>query len=289
MADHRAPRRGPGLDAAPDWFRRGRAAVWLAGPPAHAAADKWHLRGFAAKYRWRRTDLLRQLADGSPYHRWLDRAADNLTAPPPGPNEPLLDWGFKPRLPPWVTPATVDALRALIHDEAQHVQPLSLRRGQHRELEGMSAISRIARQLGQMTGRIGVELAAPYYDDRVVEAGLAVRPQDRITPWRYKPLILDAMRGIVPGDSLVRQTKANGACEESTGLRRNRANLLALWEDSRLARLGLVDATALGELCSRPIPAFSQIGMLHQTVAGEIWLRSLERSPLPRVSSRVSS
>jgi asparagine synthase (glutamine-hydrolysing) len=244
------------------------------------------LRGFAVKYRWPRADTLRQLADSSPYHRWLDRAAENLTAPPSAPNEPLLDWGFQPRMPPWATPATVDAVRGLIRAAARRAQPLAARRGQHRELEGMRFVSRLARQCGQMAERIGLELAAPYYDDRVIEAGLAVRPQDRITPWRYKPLILEAMRGIVPHDSLVRQTKANGTCDEETGMRRNRADLLALWEDSRLGRLGLVDAAALRELCTGPLPAHMPIGVLYPAVACEMWLRSLERSPLP---SRVPS
>ena len=240
-----------------------------------------HLRGFATKYRWRPADVLRQLADRGPYHHWLDRAADHLTAAPAGPNEPLLDWGFQPWLPPWVTPATVDAVRGLIRAEARSAQPLSARRGQHRELEGMRFVSRFARQYGQMAGQLGLEVAAPYYDDRVIEAGLAVRPQDRITPWRYKPLILEAMRGIVPQDSLVRQTKANGSCDEETGMRRNRADLLALWEDSRLGRLGLVDAGALRELCTRPLPAHLPGGALYPVVACEMWLRSLERSPVP--------
>ncbi len=143
----------------------------------------------------------------------------------------------------------------------------------------MRFVSRLTRQLGQMAARIGVTLAAPYYDDRVIEAGLAVRPQERITPWRYKPLIVEAMRGIVPDQSLTRQTKANGSCDEDPGLRRHRADLLALWEDSRLARLGLIDADALRELCTRPIPPNLQLGVLYQTVACEVWLRAADRSP----------
>ncbi len=239
-----------------------------------------HLRGFAAKYRWPRSQVLRQLSDSSPYHAWLARVPDALTVLRPPPEEPLLDWGFQPRLPPWVTPAAVQGVRELIRAEADaRIEPLGNGRGQHRELEGMRFVSRLTRQLGQMAARIGVTLAAPYYDDRVIEAGLAVRPQERITPWRYKPLIVEAMRGIVPDQSLTRQTKANGSCDEDPGLRRHRADLLALWEDSRLARLGLIDADALRELCTRPIPPNLQLGVLYQTVACEVWLRAADRSP----------
>jgi asparagine synthase (glutamine-hydrolysing) len=239
-----------------------------------------HLRGFATKYRWPLRDVLRQARDNSPYHVWLARVALNLTTPPAPPREPLLDWGFQPRLPPWTTSDTAQAVRELVHAEAHAAEPLSKHRGQHRELETMRFISRITRQFGQMAARFGLELAAPYYDDRVIETGLAVRPQERITPWQYKPLILQAMRGIVPGESRARQTKANGTCDEDTGLRRHRADLLTLWEDSRLGRLGLVDARMLRDMCTRPMPPYLQIGVLYQTVACEMWLRALERAPI---------
>jgi asparagine synthase (glutamine-hydrolysing) len=240
-----------------------------------------HLRGFAAKYRWPRGRMLRQLSDTSPYRVWLAHAADTLTAPPPSVHEPLLDWGFAPRLPPWTTPDTVQAVQDLIRAEAPTAEALANGRGQHRELEGMRFLSRITRQLEQMTAQLGVTLAAPYYDDRVIEAGLAVRPQERITPWRYKPLILEAMRGIVPEESLARQTKANGSGDSDPGLRRHRAELLTLWEDSRLGRLGLIDAAALRELCAGPLPPGWEFGGLDQTVACELWLRSLERATVP--------
>jgi asparagine synthase (glutamine-hydrolysing) len=50
-----------------------------------------------------------------------------------------------------------------------------------------------------------------------------------------------------------------------------------LWQESRLGRLGLIDVDALRETCSRPLPPDLQFGGLDQTVACEVWLRSLER------------
>jgi len=239
------------------------------------------LRGFAAKYRWPRGRVLRQLADHSTYSQWLLRVAKTLTEPKPPMNEPLLDWGFTPRLPPWATGAAVRTVAEQIRAEAPTAGTLSPARGQHRELETMRFVSRLTRQFGQLAAGIGVAMAAPYYDDRVIEAGLAVRPQERVTPWRYKPLIVEAMRGIVPDGSLARETKANGSGDEEPGLRRHRADLLALFEDSRLAHLGLIDAGALRHLLSRPLPPSLQFGALDQTVACEAWLRSLERAAVP--------
>ena len=240
-----------------------------------------HLRGFAAKYRWPRAEILRQLRDARPYRAWLDGVADNLTAPAQDLRTPLLEWGFQPRLPPWVSADAVQAVRGLIRAEARTTEPFVNERGQHRELETMRFVSRIARQFGQIAARSGVAAASPYYDDRVLEAGLAVRPQERITPWRYKPLIIEAMRGIVPDESLARSTKANGTCDEDPGMRRHRAELLALCEGSELERLGLIDATVLRETCSRPLPPSLQVGGLYQTVACEVWLRALDRRSIP--------
>jgi asparagine synthase (glutamine-hydrolysing) len=246
--------------------------------PLVAVRPLW---GFATKYRWSRWQMLTQLMDTSPYPAWLRRVADNLTESPSPLEEPLLDWGFHPRLPPWMTMDTVDTVRDVIRAEASSAEPLSGRRGQHRELETMRSISRVTRQFEQMSARMGVTLGAPYYDDRVIEAGLAVRSQDRITPWRYKPLITEAMGGIVPDTSLARQTKANGTGDEDPGLRKHREDLLTLWEDSRLDRQGLINAVALRELCTRPLPPHLQIGALYQTVACEVWLRSLENLSVP--------
>ena len=94
------------------------------------------------------------------------------------------------------------------------------------------------------------------------------------------------MRGVVPAGSLTRQTKANGSGDVEPGLRRHRAELLALWEDSRLGALGLVDAAARPGGLPRPLPPGLQFGVLDQLVACEVWLRSLEPADHSRLMER---
>ena len=256
----------------------------LAGSPAHLHSlirtnprlAIRNTRGFATQRPWNLREALRQLGDRRPYRAWLARTADELTAPPPPGRTPTLDWGFPPRMPPWSTPDAVDAVRGLIREAARTVEPLARGHGQHVELEAMRATSRMVRHLSQMTARAGVVLAAPYYDDRVLEAGLAVRPEERVSPWRYKPLVVEAMKGIVPHESLTRQTKDEGSHEVEVGMTEHRRDLLALWEGSRLADLGLIDVSALREVCSRPLPPSLPYDALFQTVACELWLRTLE-------------
>lgn len=261
----------------------------LAGSPArlhamlraHPKVALRHLRGFATQRRWPYRAALRQLSDSRPYHAWLSRVADDLTALSPPMDAPTLDWGRPPRLPPWATADAVEAVRELIRAAVPTAEPLAADRGGHYELEGTRATSRMVRQLSQMAARVGFTLATPFYDDRVIEAGMAVRPQERVTPWQYKPLIIEAMRGVVPEQSLTRNTKDEGSHEVEAGLREHRAELLALCEDSRLARMGLIDVTALRDVCSRPLPPSLQFDALFQTAACEMWLRSLDNATVP--------
>ncbi|GGV42646.1 lasso peptide isopeptide bond-forming cyclase [Streptomyces spectabilis] len=266
----------------------------LAGTPArlhelirtHPRTALRDLRGYAAKYQWSRWATLRQLLDRRPYRAWLDRVARDLTAPPPPADEPLLDWSIPPRMPPWATPDAVAAVRELLRSRLADAEPRGRGHGEHRELVAMDGISQWTRHIGQMAAPLGVTVAAPYYDDRVIEAALAVRTPERITPWRYKPLIVEAMRGIVPETSRTRDTKANATFEEEAGLRRHRGELLALCDDSRLARLGLVDARILREWCRKSLSAETESYLLHTTVACEVWLRSREMTPSPQPSGR---
>ncbi|MEV2253797.1 asparagine synthase-related protein [Streptomyces sp. NPDC050147] len=249
----------------------------------HPAAALRRLNVLATKHGWSRKQLLRELADSRPYHRWLLGAADRLTTPA-AQDGALLGWGSPPSLPPWATLEAVSAVRELIRSEAPAAEPLAELQGQHFELEGIQDAARPVRQIGRLADRAGITLAAPYLDDRVLEASLAVRPEEKDTPWQYKPLILAAMRGIVPPASLTRQTKSGGICDLNVALRTNREGLLALWDDSRLGRLGLIDAAELRRLCTRPLDPnhpHDLHGGLYQSVACELWLRTWERAAAP--------
>ncbi|MGV9882135.1 asparagine synthase-related protein [Streptomyces sp. NPDC003006] len=256
--------------------------------PRHPRTAWRNARGFTAKYRWSRRQALRQLADRRPYAAWLRQVSRDLTSPQPPLSVPMFTWNTPPRLPPWVTPGAVDAVREAIGEQAATTPPLGDGHGAHRELVGMHSVSRFARHVQQMSMPLGIVFTAPYYDDRMIETALAVRSEERVTPWRYKPLIAEATRGVVPDVSRGRTTKAHATLEEETGLRRHRASLLALCEDSRLARLGLVDPEVLRQWCLRPLPADLESALLHPTVGCEVWLRSREGPPVasPAASGR---
>lgn len=65
------------------------------------------------------------------------------------------------------------------------------------------------RQLSRVFSTAGLGLRLPFFDDRVIETALAVRPHERSTPRQYKPLLVDAMRPVLPEVIAARTTKGN--------------------------------------------------------------------------------
>ncbi|MFF3336295.1 lasso peptide isopeptide bond-forming cyclase [Streptomyces sp. NPDC002888] len=235
------------------------------------------LRGFRALWQWPLSGAARALADTRPYGKWLADAAVHLRDPAPTSVATGLGWGMAPRLFDWVTPEAERSARQALLTAAASAAPLHPDRGLHSDLEQIRSCTRVIRQWDRMAALAGLPMASPFLDDRVIEACLAVRPEDRVTPWQYKPVLSAAMRGIVPDACLRRTNKAAASMDAANGLREHRADLLALWDDSRLAELGLVDAAELRRLALRPASRGLSDAILYSTIAAEVWLRALAR------------
>ncbi|WP_328979583.1 lasso peptide isopeptide bond-forming cyclase [Streptomyces canus] len=236
------------------------------------------LRGYRALWQWPLGGTARALADSRPYGKWLADGAGRLRGPLPSSVATSLGWGMAPRLFDWVTPEAERMARRALLDAAATASPLHPDRGLHTDLEQIRSCTRVIRQWDRMAARAGLPMASPFFDDRVIEAFLAVRPSERVTPWQYKPVLSAAMRGIVPEDCLRRANKATAAMDASNGLREHRADLLALWENSRLEELGLVNGAELRRLARRPASPGLSDAILYSTIAAEVWLRGLTRS-----------
>lgn len=243
------------------------------------------LRGFRALWQWPLGATVRALADSRPYGKWLADSSRRLRGPLPPSVTSGLGWGMTPRLFDWVRPEAERMAEEALREAAEHAVPLHRDRGLHTDLEQIRSCTRIIRQWDRMAARAGVPMASPFFDDRVIDACLAVRPSERVTPWRYKPLLTAAMRGVVPEVCLRRGNKAEASMDASNGLREHRGDLMALWEDSRLEQLGLVDGDALRRLARRPSTPGLRDAILYSTIACEVWLRGLSRPTGTQVST----
>ncbi|MFD7236397.1 asparagine synthase-related protein [Streptomyces syringium] len=253
---------------------------------SHPLAAFSRIRTHRASQHWPLWPLLRRLADHRTFAQWVAAWADSLTEPEPPPTAPgrrapSTAWGMDLRMPSWATPDAVRAVQSLLREAAGRAEPLAPRRGQHAALACVQAGGRGVRQLDHVFSRKGLAYAAPYLDDNVLDAALAIRVPDRSTPGRYKPVLATAMGGIVPDSVLCRRTKGEYSVDFHHSLRHNRAALVELFEDSELARAGLIDATAIRTSLLGVHPDPSSLRALGPSLGSEIWLRSHARSTRP--------
>ncbi|MFF3991852.1 asparagine synthase-related protein [Streptomyces cyaneofuscatus] len=236
-----------------------------------------HLSGLRHQLGWPLLPTLKALLDRSTFPRYLAGAV--TTEPQPVTRTPLLSWGVRQSLRPWFT----DHANALITEEFRaaadgQAEPIDRWRGRHVDIDAVRMGARHFQAMEDIGMTIGLPVAAPFYDDRVLEATLAVRLADRISPWRYKPLLVEAMRGVVPDALLARTTKDHMSSDEHQGLREHAPDLADLWTGSRLAERGLVDARHLLRLAAEPFSPVLVEHSISSTVAGETWLRTAENA-----------
>jgi asparagine synthase (glutamine-hydrolysing) len=232
-----------------------------------------HLRGHRAISRWPIAGVLRGLADRRSYGQWLAGEAGLLCAPdaasvPFGWEQPL-------RLAPWATHHAAQAAGSLLREAAASADPLTPTRGQHQALHRIRIAAQMYRLMLQQLP--DPEMTLPFLDDRVVEACLAVRLEQRGTPWAFKPLLTAAMRGIVPDQMLARTTKATTDTDFYQGLHQHRQQLLALVDTSQLAHRALITPEELRTAVLAPHPRTDVA--LEETLICESWLTHHTQTP----------
>lgn len=232
-----------------------------------------HVRGQRGLKRWSARQTWQALRDNESYRDWLARSARQVASSLPGARQPPASWNHLLRLPPWLTADGTRLVADALSRAAVDAEPLADSRSEHLALEQIRASGRVARLIGQLTAAQGVRTAAPFLDDRVVEACLSVLPHERSTPWSFKPLLTAALRDVVPAGLVRRSTKNDMSEDVHSGLRAQRPRLAELCDDLLLAKLGLVDAEALRLAVLGPPPPGPTLPIMIMTFNCETWLR----------------
>ncbi|MGA4540843.1 albusnodin/ikarugamycin family macrolactam cyclase [Uniformispora flossi] len=143
---------------------------------------------------------------------------------------------------------------------------------------------RVMQQLAEGTG---VRVRAPYLDNAVVRAGLALPAWARGRGDGPRTLLHTAVEGLVPRSALSRTGKGDYTVAEMRGLRRNAADLRDLLAAPMLGEIGILDQAALRaalDRATRPIldkraePGTDTVDLLGgfaDVVAAELWLRGV--------------
>jgi asparagine synthase (glutamine-hydrolysing) len=239
-----------------------------------------HVRGYRALHRWPLGATVSALAHGGDLGAWWHQQTQQLTAGPP-PRGTALGWGYPLRAPVWVTPAALDTTRAVLRATGEQARPLAPDRGQHATLAILRMLGPTYRQLARVYATAGLRLELPYFDDRVVEAALAVRAHERRTPWRYKPLLVEAMRPILPEVIAARTTKGEFGEDARVGLRRHLPEILEVFADSALASHGLINLDLLRRELLAPQVDNAVRHAVEDLLGCETWLRATQTPPSP--------
>lgn len=233
--------------------------------------------------RWSAGGTFRSLLDRSTFAESLLASGNRIGEPPAPVAEPDFGWVAAPRMPPWATEDAVAMVRNLLLEAADSApEPLDGDRARHQVLASLVFEGSTIRQINTVLADRQISWDAPFLDDRVIEAALSTRIEDRLAGGRYKPLLATAVQDRVPADILGRGDKGEFSAEGFRGLRHNRERLLELCEDSRLARLGLIDAAAFRSALREPGLMSHDLQPIQTTVACESWLRSHSWSPARR-------
>ncbi|MGW7679294.1 asparagine synthase-related protein [Kribbella sp. NPDC054772] len=242
--------------------------VWLADiARRHPLRAARLARRVQAKYRLSAADIAGMVAARTTYPEWFAGCLDGRQ---PGEWQ-TMSWGIPPALPNWLTADAVDLVRTAIAGTT--ATALAADRGMHATLEVVHTGALAARHIAQLGAADGMPVALPYFDDRVLEACLAIRPEDAIDPARYKPQLVTAMTGVLPSRTLNRASKSEISMTVGRGWATHRSELMDLVDDSELARLGLIDAAAVRRICAGPYDAAS-CGPVRQILDLESWLRT---------------
>ncbi|MFJ4676493.1 albusnodin/ikarugamycin family macrolactam cyclase [Kitasatospora sp. NPDC088783] len=174
---------------------------------------------------------------------------------------------------PWLTTDTRDLAASVT---AAHRDTGGLGHADAMLLQEVRYVGRTAATENQLAAAHGVTMHNPFTDTRVLETVLAAPAADRWSARRYKPMLSDAVAGLLPPSVLGRGAKGVFTADHHHGLRANKAAVLDL-VDGHLAALGLLRPAALRSLLRNAVlGADIPWGLIEPVLGTELWLRAAE-------------
>ncbi|MGW1495309.1 albusnodin/ikarugamycin family macrolactam cyclase [Streptomyces sp. NPDC002402] len=217
-------------------------------------------------------------------HLANDIAVDPATPRPE--HSARLHWVRASGLQAWLTPEARHflSMRAAIAAEHCTIRPNDTSR--HRAWAEVREFGTYEAELRNQAHALGLPHHAPYLDNAVVRAAMAVPASSRASTTVQKPLLGTALHDLVPDWLLQRRTKGAYDGNAYAGLRRHADSLRDLLTNSELAAEGWIDASAARvELDRLAAGVPGQLAALESLIAAELWLHQQRTSaPLGRAA-----
>lgn len=199
--------------------------------------------------------------------RWLDAIAWWV---PPGPETA------------WLTEKTRRTLAELVRDSATATSfgDNGLGAADHVALTELRACGTTQRLLHERARPLDIWPQAPFLDNDVIRACLSVPAYARARPGLLKPLLTEALSGLVPAPVLRRPTKGSYSGEDHRGARRAAGELQRRVATLRLADLGIVEPAPVQAALNRGIAGLpAPFPCLNRLLGTDLWLQTFDPAP----------
>jgi len=190
------------------------------------------------------------------------------------------------KAPPWLTP-----LASAMLSKGRGILPPDCKRpGQYEAVLGSINAHGVAME-GWHTHREGVEVRFPYRDRRLIELALALPTSQLFSPRKRRPIVREAMRGLLPEEIRLRQSKTSFAPLFRRGIEdREKGFVLELLQSPSRLWDRYVDRSWLfsSKLGEEPWPE-KRLFVLWLCICFELWLRSDSARNLSRSGTLLAA
>lgn len=179
----------------------------------------------------------------------------------------------------------VRALMANLNNYATEAQ-------QHANVLNGTIPSYALETLDRAAAHAGVEPRYPFWDRRLVELCLSLRPEDKIRSGKTRITLREAMRGVLPELIQRRTDKFDFTLSLANTMRRHSAPLIHETLQDPTGQLGTmlnldVARNAYKRMCARPSNTHgSDVQLIWRSVALATWLANRSNNAAPSASSR---
>jgi asparagine synthase (glutamine-hydrolysing) len=189
----------------------------------------------------------------------------------------MMSWDFVPHIGKWYTDQLVDSVVSELEQWSTDANPFAESPWKNEFMAEIFLTGFATRTIQQMSDQFDVNLEFPYLDSLVIDTCLSARPEERTTPFTYKPLLTKALSNDIPSSIFIRMTKGDYTSDEFAGLQKNLSSMKTLLKNSLLADRGLIDLAEYHAGLERHMITGIDTNSSHlnQTLAVELWLRQL--------------
>ncbi|GAA2112112.1 albusnodin/ikarugamycin family macrolactam cyclase [Streptomyces synnematoformans] len=220
--------------------------------------------------------------------RWLARDIAVPSARRPD-RAARLHWLVASGLKAWLTPDARRLVARRASDTAERCILAPEDTSRHRAWAEVREFGVYEAELRNQAHAVGLPHHAPFLDNNVVRAAMAIPVHARASTRVQKPLLGTALAGPVPDWLLTRRTKGAYDGNAFTGLRRNADILRTLLRGSELATEGWIDArAAVAELDRLAAGAPGRLAALEALIAAELWLRQHLATPTRLIATEAA-